>query len=157
MARQLRWARGFVQVFSSTGLQPFNLEFMSTGETLTRIRWSLRAFYDPPLITATTAILTSGWAWGFWIDPSAFPAHQLDPVNDANSSWIWHEWGIAAYDVLGGNNYVYSPPGESVRDTRAQRLAASPGEWIHFSVKDVAGSGDGWSFELGYAMGILMP
>jgi hypothetical protein len=156
MARQPRITRGIQARLASTGLWTAPLAFIAEGETLDRVRCHVRFFYDPELSTVTSNALAYGFGWGLYVDPDVVPASPLDPFNDVNADWQWHQYDQVTYETPGGNVLVHGPRDTEAIDARAKRGPAPvDGMWLQAAMQVPSFITDGWTGSVGFAAVIL--
>jgi hypothetical protein len=157
MARTPTVTRGIQFTLSRTGLWTQMLTPLSAGQTLTRVRGKLKAFFDPAPVTATSTALTTGWAWGLYTATSNPPVSPLDPYGSPTASWVWHDYTLTDYDVLGGNNIITTGREPIQFDVRAQRTAPVGGAFLFLGLRTSTLVTDGWSASIGFFAVLLQP
>jgi len=149
--------RGIQFTLSRTGLWTQMLTPISAGQTVTRVRGKLKAFFDPAPLSATSTALTTGWAWGLYTATTNPPASPLDPYGSPTASWLWHDYTLTEYTVEGGNNIVTTGARPIEFDVKAQRRAPAGGAFLFLGLRTSTLVTDGWSASIGFMAVLLQP
>lgn len=157
MARTPLTVRGIQFTLTRTGLWTQMLTPISAGQTVTRVRGTMKAFFDPPPVSATSTALTTAWAWGLYTATTNPPAAPLDPYGSPTSSWMWHDYTLSEYTVEGGNNLITTGHRPLRFDVKAQRRAPAGGAFLFFALRTSTLVTDGWSASVGFAAVLLQP
>lgn len=157
MARTPTTVRGIQFVTSTTGLWTQMLTPITAGQTVTRVRGKLKAFIDPAPVSASSTLLTTGWAWGLYTALTNPPASPLDPYGSPTASWMWHDYTLTEYTVEGGNNIVTTGARPLEFDVKAQRKAPVGGAFLFLALRTSTLVTSGWSASIGFAAVLLQP